>query len=181
MGTMGGETHMIQMTGTMMWGLHDIVYLLRVLATDQLANFTCGSEAFGLVSMNNLDKQALIYRKFLDCLLKLFLPILVDTPWTVFVFVSLQFLVTHSVVRNVILNCVRRGTLWSITLNRAYLLVKYGASFRLEIRMPGDNLFAWLFGNISSRKQPWLVCMTANNSKKNCRRLEVIRCVTFPT
>merc|ERR1712194_380082 len=139
MGTMGGETHMIQMTGTMMWGLHDIVYLLRVLATDQLANFTCGSEAFGL------------------------------------------FLVTHSVVRNVILNCVRRGTLWSITLNRAYLLVKYGASFRLEIRMPGDNLFAWLFGNISSRKQPWLVCMTANNSKKNCRRLEVIRCVTFPT
>ena len=84
------------------------MYLLLVLAIDQLAKFTFGSKTFGPVSAQNLDKEESSSRS----LVKHFVFILLDTLRTVFV--SLQFLATHANICNALLNCAQLGTLQSM-------------------------------------------------------------------
>ena len=97
-----------------------------------------------------------------------------------YVFASPHLLVMFPGVRNALLNCARKGTLRSVTLDEAHLFVKQGATFRPKIRMLGATFFQLLYKNKSPKKRPFLVCTIATSSKNNQGRLEEITRVLFP-
>ena len=140
----------------------------------------CVSDKFGSISAHDLDKQAASSGEYRARFIKYLLSVPANTSHTVYVFASPHLLAMFPGVQNALLNCARKGTLRSVTLDEAHLFVKQGATFRPKIRMLGATFFQPLYKNKSPKKRPFLVCTTATNSKNDQGWLEEMTHVVFP-
>ena len=98
------------MTGTMLWGIHLILYPLLVLTADQITKFTCASTSHGSVMAHNLDKQASTSCAYRNHLINYLLDSGPDTSRMVYLFASLHSLVFHAIFLDALILCYRRGT-----------------------------------------------------------------------
>ena len=179
-GTGGRKSHVIRMIGTMFRGIHLIIHPLLVLTADQIMKFSCASTSHGAVMAHNLDEQASASRAHRNHLMKFLLDLGPDTSRTVYLFASLHFLASHVACLNAIILCSRCGTLRSVTIDKAHLLARQGASFRPEVCMLRESFFVPIWRNTISEKRPLLVCVTATCSRNGRLRLEHTTCTGFP-
>jgi superfamily II DNA helicase RecQ len=163
----------------MLKGVHFVPDTLLVLTADQIAKFASASCDCGQVSAHNLDKHAVTSGDYWSGLLKFLFSVNVYPTRTVYVFASPHLLASQHYIRNALLKCEKLGTLWSVALDEAHLLVKQGASFCPKIRMLSNLFFHKLFANKLPLKWTFLLPVSATSSNNDQARLEGITVVVF--
>ena len=176
--TGGGKSHNVRLLGTLFGGVHLVFHPILALTADQLTQFQSGSDKYGSIIAINLDEMATsagVKRKIIAFLTNL--PI--NTSTTIFIFSSPQFMANNPSIMNSLLNnCARKGTLRSITIDKAHLWAKHGSSFCEEIRYLQHNFFAPLYAGANSG--PIFLAMTATMSKQTLATLSSLVAIGFP-
>ena len=126
------------------------------------------------MSAHNLNKEIPLAGAACARLLQHRIKVKRDTRRTTFLIASPRLLACAPQICHVLLHCVRKGTLQSITLDEAHLFAKWGATFRPEIHTLGDVLSCPLFDRTLTPRRPFLVATTATCSLKPPAPLELI-------
>jgi superfamily II DNA helicase RecQ len=150
------------MLGVIQRGIILIFIPLLTLLADVMLKLTCTNQRFGTVIIQYLSKRYLYNanKQAYKYLLEQFQGLLRSTLTTVFIFLSLQFIINHSNTRDSFMKCLHHTTLRVITLDEAHIHVQHG-TFCSEIRALQALFFAKIFGNQPHMTSPRLIALTA--------------------
>ena len=135
-----GKTLVMQVSGTMLKGVHLIFHPLLALTGDVVVRFMSGNEDFGAIVVVNLDLVATTSAVRSD-LMKWLENLSLRTTTTVFIFSSPQYLATHDNFRDGLIKLAEKRMLRSVQIDEVHIWGEHGSTFRPEIRFLAKHFF----------------------------------------
>ena len=130
--TGSGESHILQMIGTMTGELHIIIAPLLALPADQMRSINQAVQIHTSTiayHMDELSPQAVD-----DVVIICTRDITYGSSTTIFIFISPHFIAENDSFRESILSCRDRRTPRMIAIDEAHLYAMHGCSFFVQIR-----------------------------------------------
>jgi hypothetical protein len=155
------KTHILQMLGGIERGIVLIFIPLLTLSANVMSKFTCTDQRFGAVTIQYLDKLYDANKQVYKDLLQHCQGLLCSTITTVFIFLSLQFVINHPDACDVFIGCSHRATLCVVAIDEAHFHIQDGTLFRSMIRALQALFFAEIFGNQPHLMRLRLIVLTA--------------------
>jgi superfamily II DNA helicase RecQ len=159
--TGGRKSHILHTLGVIERGIILIFIPLLTLSANVMHKFESADPTWGNVGVYHLDN-------FFDCNCLAHHQLLCQcssmkrtTSSTLFLFLSLQFLIHHPKALGVFVTCAPERTLQLIAMDEVHIHVQHGSSFRKEIWALCVEFFQRLYGNQPRDKQPRLIAHTA--------------------
>ena len=155
----GGETHILKNLSVIERGITLIFILLPTLLADVMHKLEHAATTWGNVSVYHLDELFNSNRSAFARLLRQCLLIERNTPCSLFMFLSPQFLINHRDALDVFVSCAHERTLQLIAMDETHIHVQHRTSFRDDILALRVEFFSRVLGNLPADQRPRLITL----------------------
>ena len=165
----------MSLTGVIVAGVVVVIVPPLTLTTGQLTKLRGANQHHSQVFAHHVDECSKSFVR--NTLILTIRGLSDDTPATVFLLCSPQYLDEETAFRDAILHCAENGPLGMVVIDEAHMYAMHGRSFRTSIRRLSSSFFETLYGH--DGYQPLLFLANATMTTQLLGDLSSLTCVDW--